>query len=141
MGSRELDTCMFTHYIIYRYKLTCTILLNNNNIMFIVDTKILFLSCCEEKREKLLVEFIRSYVSQYLRPENPSPILLYGDHTPESQFHTNWLAKTLEKIQMERKTVSKYTPEDVRVEDPQFDYFEHFCFTIADRAKEIWILE
>lgn len=26
-------------------------------------------------------------------------------------------------------------------EDKPFDYFQHFCHTIADRAKEIWILD
>ena len=76
-----------------------------------------------------------------MRPENPSPILLYGDSSPECKFHTQWLANRLEKIKLERKTVSRYAPEDVTVEDPGFDYFEHFCLTIADRAKEIWILE
>ena len=89
------------------------------------------------------MDFIRLYVKQYMRPENPSPILLYGDNAPESRFHTEWLAKKLEKIKLERKTISKYVPEEVTVsvEDPGFDYFEQFCLTIADRAKEIWILQ
>ena len=76
-----------------------------------------------------------------MRPENPSPILLYGDNTEESRFHTEWLAKRLEKIRLERKTVALYVPDEVLVEDPRFDHFEQFCLTIADRAKEIWILE
>ena len=95
----------------------------------------------EEEREKLLIKFIRSYVKRYLRPENPSPILLYGDNTPESRFHSEWLSRRLERIQDERKGVAPYIRESVSVEEPGVDYFEHFCLTIADRAKEIWILE
>ena len=38
-------------------------------------------------------------------------------------------------------TVSQYVPQTLSVEEPGFDYFEHFCLTIADSAKEIWILE
>ena len=95
-------------------------------------------------REKKLIQFIRSYVREFMRPENPSPILLYGDDSQESKVHSEWLAQRLERIQKERKNVSKYeAPRKsvVSVEDPQFNHFEHFCLTIADRAKEIWILD
>ena len=100
-------------------------------------------SSTEADREKMLVEFIRSYVKEYMRPENPSPILLYGDNSPESAFQAEWLAQRLEAIQHERKSVSTYDPGEssVSVEDPRFNHFEQFCLTIADRAKEIWILE
>ena len=95
----------------------------------------------EAEREKQLIDFIQSYVKQYMRPENPSPVLLYGDNTSESLFHCQWLAGRLERIQKERKSVSCYVPQTVSVEEPGFDYFEHFCLTIADSAKEIWIVE
>ena len=90
-----------------------------------------------------LIDFIRSYVKEYMRPENPSPVLLYGDDTPETKFHAEWLAKRLETIQRERKNVTTYVPAEVNVsvEDPRFNHFEHFCLTIADCAKEIWILK
>ncbi|CAI7989054.1 hypothetical protein GBAR_LOCUS108, partial [Geodia barretti] len=47
----------------------------------------------------------------------------------------------MERIQRERKAVSTYVPQTLSLEEPGFDYFEHFCLTIADSAKEIWILE
>ena len=38
--------------------------------------------------------------------------------------------------------VAPYVRESVvSVEEPGMDCFEHFCLTIADCAKEIWILE
>ena len=95
----------------------------------------------EAEREELLIDFIRSYVKKYMRPENPSPVLVYGDNSAASRFHSEWLARRLERIWRERKTLSAYVPQTVSVEEPGFDYFEHFCFTIADHAKEIWILE
>ena len=95
----------------------------------------------EEERERLLIDFIHSYVKRYMRPENPSPVLLYGDNSPAARFHSEWLARRLERIQRERKAVSTYVPQTLLLEEPGFDYFEHFCLTIADSAKEIWILE
>ena len=102
------------------------------------------LRCVEADREIQLIEFIRSYVREFMRPENPSPILLYGDDTADTKFHAEWLAERLGAMQRERKTVAAYAPEElatVSIEDPRFDYFEHFCLTIADHAKEIWILK
>jgi hypothetical protein len=101
------------------------------------------LECVEADREIQLIEFVRSYVREFMRPENPSPILLYGDDTADTKFHAEWLAARLGAMQRERKTVATYAPEElatVSIEDPRFDYFEHFCLTIADHAKEIWIL-
>ena len=97
----------------------------------------------ETERETKLVEFIKSYVRLYMRPENPSPILVYGDATPESKSHSKWLAKRLSVIQHERKSLSTYSTDQVTVsvEEPGFDYFHHFCLTIADHTKEIWTLE
>ncbi len=55
--------------------------------------------------------------------------------------HTEWLAKKLEKLQQDRKAIatvrSATDANDATTEDP----FEQFCHTIADRAKEIWILK
>ena len=109
-----------------------------------INTSFVFTcSCSEEEREKQLIQFIRLYVREYMRPENPSPILLYGDDTPETAFHAEWLARRMELIQRERKSVSKYEPPEsnVSIDDDRFNHFEHFCVTIADRAKEIWTLD
>ena len=103
------------------------------------------LECSPDEREKGLVKFIKEYVKEYLRPDNPSPVVVYGDvSSPESQFHAEWLARKLEKLQKDRKVVAKVDSADADVEFPEekpFNHFEHFCLTIADRAHEIWILE
>ena len=65
--------------------------------------------------------------------------------------HINWLARKLEQLQKDRKVLAKidqdtysqseqYEQDDTN-EDKPFDYFQHFCHTIADRAKQIWILD
>lgn len=65
--------------------------------------------------------------------------------------HIDWLASKLEQLQKDRKILAKVDKDpsediserefDDAVEDKPFDYFQHFCHTIADRAKEIWILD
>lgn len=83
------------------------------------------------------------------RPENPSPIVVYGNSTPESIAHINWLVRKLELLKKDRKILariddSSHSDEyewDDSSEDKPFDYFQHFCHTIADGAKEIWILD
>ena len=83
------------------------------------------------------------------RPENPSPIVVYGNSTPECIAHINWLASKLELLKKDRKILAKIDPPshgdkyelDDYSEDKPFDYFQHFCHTIADGAKEIWILD
>ena len=82
------------------------------------------------------------------RPENPSPIVVYGDTTPECAAHIKWLVAKLELIQKDRKVLARVDPQrtaDVNEyeddDDAPFDYFQHFCHTIADSTKEIWILD
>ena len=107
------------------------------------------LECSLDEREKGLVKFVRGYVKEYLRPENPSPVVVYGDvSNRESQFHAEWLARKLEKLQKDRRVVARVDAADSpdadvdSYDDEQpFNHFEHFCLMIADRAREIWILE
>lgn len=83
------------------------------------------------------------------RPENPSPVVVYGNSTPECTAHISWLADKLEKLKKDRKIVANvaecfHVDEyewDTFTEERPFDYFQHFCHTIADGAKEIWILD
>ena len=94
--------------------------------------------------------YSHAYFNWY-RPENPSPIVVYGNGTPECTAHINWLASKLEQLQKDRKVLAKISEDasdsgnDYECDDPNedkpFDYFQHFCHTIADRAKEIWILD
>ena len=83
------------------------------------------------------------------RPENPSPIVVYGNTTPECIAHINWLVYKLELLKKDRKILARFDDSshndkcewDDSSEDKPFDYFQHFCHTIADGAKEIWILD
>ena len=99
--------------------------------------------------------FCSTYIHTYkfvlyiCRPENPSPIVVYGNSTPECTAHIDWLACKLEQLKKDRKVLAKveepsHSEEyewDDSTEDKPFDYFQHFCHTIADGAKEIWILD
>lgn len=83
------------------------------------------------------------------RPENPSPIVIYGNSTPDCTAHINWLASKLELLKKDRMILVKIEDSshgdkcelDDYSDDKPFDYFQHFCHTIADGAKEIWILD
>ncbi len=77
----------------------------------------------------------------FFRPENPSPIVLYGSSQPECVKHTEWLAKKLEDLQQDRKAVAIMQPAADTPQTTSEDPFEQFCNTIADRVKEIWILK
>ena len=108
------------------------------------------LECPLDEREKGLVKFVKGYVKEYLRPENPSPVVVYGDVTnQENRFHAEWLARKLEKLQKDRRVVARVDATDIPdadvdsydIDEQPFNHFEHFCLTIADRAREIWILE
>ena len=77
----------------------------------------------------------------FCRPENPSPIVLYGSSRRECIRHTEWLANKLEKLQTDRKTVATIQQTERTVDEERYDPFEQFCHTIADRVQEIWILK
>ncbi len=93
-----------------------------------------------------MYRFIKIYIKEYVRPENPSPVVVYGNDQPESTFHAEWLARKLIGLQRDRKSVALPAPVESLTEpeddtDRTFNHFEHFCLTIADRAQAIWILE
>ena len=84
----------------------------------------------------------------FFRPENPSPVVVYGNSKPECASHAEWLAGKLDKLKTDRKIVATVKPQDTDSTDEpvvstekKFDPFEHFCLTIADHAKEVWLLE
>lgn len=104
------------------------------------------LNCSEEEREKSLILFIKKYIKEYFRPENPSPIVVYGSEQPDCRLHAEWLARRLDMLQKDRKMVAKFDSQSAEetytdTDDKPFNHFEHFCLTIADRAHEIWILD
>lgn len=92
---------------------------------------------------KVLVESLHWDTIFCYRPENPSPIVLYGSKEAGCVQHMEWLARKLEKLQKDRKAIAKVESDDVKYShtDEEFDPFEYFCHTIADRVHEIWILE
>lgn len=110
------------------------------------------LHCPEEERERGLAAFARAYARDYLRPENPNPVVIYGDDSAEDVLHAEWLAGRLQRLRAERKTVARLDKEEgregggrsgvvVEETDGQLDFLEYFCLTIADKAQELWILE
>lgn len=105
-------------------------------------------SCSEEEREASLVAFARDYSAQFYRPENPNPLVLYGDRAENELRHTQWLADKLTLLKNQRSRVSVYSPQvsstrekEAKESEETFDPFEEFCLTVIDKVKEIWILD
>ena len=101
----------------------------------------IFVSIVQKRRgKKSLILFIKKYIKEYFRPENPSPIVVYGSEQPDCQLHTEWLARRLDVLQKDLKMVAKFdlhsTEETyIDTDNKPFNHFEHFCLTIiADRA-------
>ena len=97
--------------------------------------------CSEKERERTLIDFISSYVEQYVRPENPNPIVIYGDDRLETQSHAEWLSTKLCGLQSDRKRIVTYDQSNTEEEERAYNGFDFFCETLADATKEIWVLE
>ena len=103
----------------------------------------------EEEKEESLVAFARDYSSQFYRPENPNPLVLYGDRAESELRHTQWLADKLNLLKNQRSSVSLYSPQVSSMREKEakegkeetFDPFEDFCLTVIDKVKEIWLLD
>ena len=96
--------------------------------------------CTEKERENTLFEFVRSYVDEYARPENPNPVVIYGDDRLETQSHAEWLSTKLCALKNDRKRIVAYDQSSSEGEHG-YDSFEFFCETLADATNEIWVLE
>lgn len=96
--------------------------------------------CTEKEREQTLFAFVRSYVEQYARPENPNPVVIYGDDQLETQSHAEWLSAKLCTLKNERKSIVSDGSSGTDEEHP-YDGFEFFCETLAAGTREIWVLE
>ena len=98
-------------------------------------------SCSENEKEAILIQFAKDYATEYCRPENPNPVVIYGGkENAESLSHAKWLGEKLQALQQQRKIVAIPGSHD---SDPNsaYDPLETFYQTVADRVKEIWILE
>ncbi|KAL5502565.1 hypothetical protein EMCRGX_G009361 [Ephydatia muelleri] len=96
--------------------------------------------CTEKERETTLFDFVRSYVEQYARPENPNPVVIYGDDRLETQSHAEWLSTKLCTLKNDRKRIVAYD-RSRSDEEHGYDGFEFFCETLADATNEIWVLD
>lgn len=94
-------------------------------------------SVAEEERERRLYVFAKGYASEFCRPENANPVVIYGD---AGTMHAQWLATKLSYLQVQRKSITVYQKQGVE-EKESFDPLEQFCHTVADKVKEIWLLE
>ena len=109
-----------------------------------IATAVSFPSQKENNQEKIdndrLYHFAREYVNEYCRPENANPVVIYGSRENElSLSHAKCLAESLCQLQIQRKSVTLYDPQQMN--EDSFDPLETFCETVADKVKEIWIIE
>jgi len=80
------------------------------------------------------------------RPENPNPILIYGDSKQElSQAHSEWLVKKLQVLHSGRRALCPVGGSDSegdaaasQEDSPRSNYFDQFCDLLADHTTEIW---
>ena len=96
-------------------------------------------SSTDEEKEASLLKFIHQVIEECLRPENPNPVVVYGD-SENAREHANWLAKRLEFLKKDRLSVATVAANST--ESPQqANLVEYFCITIADKTREVWYLE
>ncbi len=100
-------------------------------------------SCSESEKEAKLIQFAKDYATEYCRPENPNPVVIYGGkEKAESLSHAEWLAEKLKSLQQQRNIVAIPDSYSTQDSDPDpYNPLETFYQTVADRVKEIWILE
>ena len=92
-----------------------------------------------EEQDASLLNFIHKVIDECLRPENPDPVVVYGNGDAACE-QAQWLAKRLEILKKDRLSVVKVTPT-ANKESEKFDPVEYFCLTIADKTREVWLLE
>ena len=92
-----------------------------------------------EEQDASLLKFIHKVIDECLRPENPDPVVVYGTGDAACE-QAKWLAKRLETLKKDRLSVAKVKPtagKQSKIPDP----VEYFCLTIADKTREVWLLE
>ena len=102
------------------------------------------ITCSEKEKEARLIIFAKDYATEYCRPENPNPVVIYGGKEDvESMSHAKWLGGKLRDLQQQRKIVAIPGGGGGQEEEPNdsYDPLEMFYQTVADRVKEIWILD
>lgn len=92
-----------------------------------------------EEQDASLLKFIHKVIDECLRPENPNPVVVYGSGD-DAWEHAQWLAKRLQTLKKDRLSVAKVTTTTSR-QSEKFDPVEYFSLTIADKTREVWLLE
>ena len=100
----------------------------------------------EKERELHLIKFIVKLVDECSSPDNPSPVVMYGENTEAYSVHLAWLVERLSRLKHSKLTVAMVSDNfDVDIVEPitedVFDPLEYFCNTIASRTAELWNLE
>lgn len=92
-----------------------------------------------EEQDASLLKFIHKVIDECLRPENPDPVIVYGNGD-DALEQAQWLAKRLEILKKDRLSVAKVAPTACERSE-KFDPVEYFCLTIADKTREVWLME
>lgn len=101
------------------------------------------LGTSDAERETTLYRFAQDYAHEFSRPENANPVVIYGaQEGGTSYLHARWLADKLIVLQRQRRSLVPYDAfEEPSDEEDTYDPTELFYQTVADRVKEIWLLE
>ena len=85
-------------------------------------------------------KFIQQVIDECLRPENPDPVVVFGSGDTAACKQAQWLAKRLEILKKDHLSVAKVTPTADK-QSERFDAVDYFCLTVADKTREVWLLE
>ena len=106
------------------------------------------LASSEHEREAQLLSFVSKLVRECSSPDNPSPVVVYGNPGEESDAHVVWLADRLGKLKRTALAVSAVgeppgagKEKEERDSESSYDPMAYFCQTIASRTAELWYVD
>lgn len=113
-----------------------------------VSLPALSLPSSDEEREVQLVSFVSKLVRECSTPDNPSPVVVYGEPGEETDAHVQWLADRLGRLKKTALAVAEVeeTPGTAQAGEEwegesSYDPMAYFCQTIASRTAELWHIE
>ena len=106
------------------------------------------LPSCEQEREAQLVSFVSKLVRECSSPDNPSPVVVYGNPGEETDAQVQWLADRLGRLKQTALAVAAVgvapdTAQEKEEWDGQssYDPMAYFCQTIASKTAELWYID
>lgn len=103
------------------------------------------LATSEHEREAQLVSLISKLVHECASPDNPSPVVVYGNPGEETDAQVIWLADRLGRLKQTALAVATVgEPPSAGQEkeewdsESSYDPMAYFCQTIASRTAELW---